>query len=210
MCSITKRLLLNSSVAIGALVLSVISPARSGALQTDQDIKVNVARAGDLLKVRADFFVPVAPSQAFAVLTDYDHMRDFLPDVAESKVIQRAGDKLLVSQSLRMKLGIFSVPFDSVRLVELKPPYRLVSHAVSGTISKAEVTTTLVEAQGKTLVTYESEASLSSWLPAGIGNSFVATHVREQLTSMRLEMLRRQSSTKSVHTAGGEPATSGP
>ena len=91
-----------------------------------------------------------------------------------------------------MKLGFFSVPFESVRQVELNPPFTLVSHAISGTISKAEVTTTLKEALGKTLVTYESEATMNSWIPAGIGNGIVAAHIREQLSSMRREMLRRQ------------------
>jgi hypothetical protein len=101
-------------------------------------------------------------------------MRDFLPDAVESKVTQRSPDRLVVSQSVRMKLGIFSVPIETVRQVDLEALYRRVSHATSGTVSKAKVTTTLLEAQGKTLVTYESEATLNSWLPAGLGRISLA------------------------------------
>jgi hypothetical protein len=76
-----------------------------------------------------------------------------------------------------MRLGFISVPFETVRQVDLEPPNKLVSLALSGTVSKAEVTTTLVEAQGTTVVTYESEAALSTWLPAGIGASIIGTHI---------------------------------
>jgi len=188
----SKRFLASFSIAVAALVLGTISPDSSAAGQAGDDVRVDVIRNGDVVRVRAGFSVSVGAPQAFAVLTDYDHMRDFLPDVVESKVIQRSTNRLVVSQSGRMKLGFFSVPFESVRQVELNPPFTLVSHAISGTISKAEVTTTLKEALGKTLVTYESEATMNSWIPASIGNGIVATHIREQLSSMRREMLRRQ------------------
>jgi hypothetical protein len=195
MFSRSNRVLINLPLAFSALVLGTIVPAHDGAAQGNDDIRVNVTREGDVVRVRADFVVSVGASQAFAVLTDYDHMRDFLPDVVESKVIQRAPNRWVVSQSVRMKLGFISVPLESVRQVDLEPPYKLVSHALSGTVSKAEVTTTLRETQGSTLVTYESEAALSSWLPAALGTGFIGAHIREQLTRMRAEMLRRRLST---------------
>jgi hypothetical protein len=201
MFSTSNRLLLHVSLALGALGLCTAVHARDSAAQGNDDINVSVTRKGDVVRVHADFVVPVGAPQAFAVLTDYDHMRDFLPDVVESKIIQRSPSRLVVSQSARMKLGFISVPIETVRQVDLEPPGKLVSHALSGTVSKAEVTTTLVESQGKTLVTYESEAALSTWLPAGLGASIIGTHIREQLTHMRAEMLRRRSSTR----AGASP-----
>jgi ribosome-associated toxin RatA of RatAB toxin-antitoxin module len=192
MFSRLDRALLNRTLALGALVLCTIFPARGGAAQQNDDIRVSVTRQGDVVRVRADFVVLVGASQAFAVLTDYDHMVDFLPGVVESKIIQRSPGRLVVFQSARMKLGFFSIPFETVRQVDLEAPYKLVSQAISGTVSKAKVTTTLVEAQGKCLVAYDSEAAASSWLPSGIGTAIIDAHIREQLTHMRAEMLRRQ------------------
>ena len=206
MFSTLTRLLLNLSLGLGALSLCTAALARDSAARGNDDIKVNVTRKGDVVRVHADFVVPVGAPQAFAVLTDYDHMRDFLPDVVESKIIQRSASRLVVSQSARMKVGFMSVPFDTVRQVDLEPPGKLVSHALSGTVSKAQVITTLVETQGMTVVTYESEAALPTWLPAGIGASIIGTHIREQLTHMRAEMLRRQPSAK----AGPSPVLAPP
>jgi len=195
MLSRPNRFLLNLLAACCVLVSGPATSAGDAAVHRSEDVRIDVTRSRDVIKVRADFLVAVSAQEAFAVLTDYDHMRDFLPGVVESRVVQRSADKLLVSQSLRLRLGFLSLPVDSVRSVALEPPYRLVSRAVSGTISKAEVVTTLSEDRGKTLVTYESAAEVSSWLPEAIGTAIVGRQVREQLTSMRAEMLRRQGAT---------------
>lgn len=184
----------NCLLALGALVLCTLLPARAGAIEGGDDVSVSVTREGDVVRARADFFVSVGASQAFAVLIDYDHMTDFLPGVVKSKVIQRSPDRLVVFQSLQMKLGPVSIPFEAVRQVDLEGSYKLVSQVISGTISKAKARTTLMEGQGKTLVTYESEATLSSWIPTCFGAGFISAQIREQLTHMRAEMLRRQSS----------------
>lgn len=187
----SSRILVNLSL-LAALAAVPLTPLRASAAQMDDGLNVNVTRKDDIVKVKADFAVDVSAPQAFAVLTDYDHMRDFLPGVAESKVIQRSGNRLVVSQSVRIKVGFIPVPLDSVRQVDLEPPYKMVSQALSGSVSKAQVTTTLTENQGRTTVTYESEATINSWMPSGLGTSIISAHVREQLTHMRAEMLRRQ------------------
>ena len=187
----SNRLWVNVSLAAALAAGALVAPLASAA-QVDDGLNVNVTRKDDIVKVKADFAVDVSAPQAFAVLADYDHMRDFLPGVAESKVIQRTGNRLVVSQKVRIKVGFIPVPLDSVRQVDLEPPYKMVSQALSGSVSKAQVTTTLTETQGKTVVTYESEATMSSWMPSGLGTSIIGAHVREQLTHMRAEMLRRQ------------------
>lgn len=187
----SSRILVNLSLVATLAAGSLVAP-RASAAQADDALNVNVTRKDDIVKVKADFAVDVSAPQAFAVLTDYDHMRDFLPGVAESKVIQRSGNRLVVSQKVRIKVGFIPVPLDSVRQVDLEPPYKLVSQALSGSVSKAQVITTLTETQGKTVVTYESEATMNSWMPSGLGTSIIGAHVREQLSHMRAEMLRRQ------------------
>ena len=192
MFSVSNRVLLKLSLAVSALVYSSAAWTGEGAGQGNDDIRVSVTRDGDVVRARAQFAVPITAPQAFAVLTDYDRMRDFLPGVMESKVIERSPARLVVSQRARMKVGFVSIPFDSVRQVDLDPPHKLVSRALSGTVSKAQVTTTLQESQGRTLVAYDSEATLSSWMPAGLGASLIQAHIHEQLIHMRAEMLRRR------------------
>jgi len=169
-------------------------PLGSHAAQSEQDIQVKVSRHGDIVTVHAQFSAPVSARQAYAVMTDYDHMTQFLTDLDESRILERAKDSLLVRQSGKVRFGWFSVPFDYVRRVELYPNVRLVSHVVSGSVKKGDVTTTLNESNGQTVVTYDSEAAMGYWLPFGIGNTAIASHIQQDLESMRAEMLRRKQS----------------
>jgi len=175
-----------------SLACLLAAPIHSHAAQTEEDIQVKVARHGDTVAVHAQMSVPVDARQAYAVLTDYDHMRQFLPGLDESRILSRTKDSLLVRQAGKVRFGWFAVPFEYVRRVELYPDARLVSHIVSGSVKKGDVTTSLNALNGRTVITYDSEAVMGVWLPFGIGNAAIAAHVRQDLDSMRSEMLRRR------------------
>lgn len=187
--------------ALLAAVLLAGFPLIGQAAPAGEDIQVDVSRRDEVVIVHARLTVPVPAKQAFSVMTDYDHMTAFLPDLKESRIVERSSDRLLVAQSGGVRIGPVSIPFDYVRRVELTPVTRLVSHVVSGSIKQADVTTTLTETGGKTLIAYDSEAIMGIWLPFGISTSLIAGHIRHQLDSMRIEMLRRQASGGSIKPA---------
>lgn len=175
----------------------VLMPAAGQSSQGASDINVEASRHGEVIAVHAQLSVPVPATLAFSVLTDYDHMRQFLPGLTESRIVERSPGQLLVAQSGGVPFGPISIPFNYVRRVQLQPAARLVSHVISGSVKKADVTTTLAESKGQTLITYDSEAT-TVWLPFGIGASAIAAHVRSQLDSMRKEMLRRQAGGQAI------------
>jgi hypothetical protein len=177
-------------LAIRALSLTLLlaTPVASDAAQSDEDIQVKVRRHGDIVTVHAQFSAPVSARQAYAVLTDYERMNQFLTDLDESRILARTKDSLLVRQAGKVRLGWFAMPFEYVRRVELYPHVRL----VSGSITKGDVTTSLNELNGQTVVTYDSEATMGYWLPFGIGNTAIASHIQKDLENMRSEMLRRK------------------
>lgn len=189
--------------AIRALCLALLlaTSVDGHAAQSDEDIPVKVSRHGDIVTVHAQFSTPVGAWQAYAVLTDYDRMTQFLPDLDESRVLARTKDSLLVRQMGKVRFGWLNIPFDYVRRVELFPGVRLISHVVSGSVKKGDVTTSLTEVNGQTVVTYDSEATMGYWLPFGIGNAAIASHIRNDLESMRSEMLRRR---QTAGAANGE------
>lgn len=174
------------------LVLLFAIPLCIHAAQLDDAIQVSVNRHGDIVTVHAQLSAPVNARQAFAVLTDYDRMTQFLGDLDESRILTRSKDGLLVRQAGKVRFGWFAVPFEYVRRVELYPDARLVSHIVSGSVKKGDVTTSLNEVNGRTIITYDSEAAMGYWLPFGIGNTAIAAHIQKDLESMRSEMLRRK------------------
>jgi hypothetical protein len=176
-------------------------PLAGVAAPSDEDIQVEVSRHGDIVTVHAQLSAPVGVTQAYAVLTDYEHMTRFLADLDESRILSRTKDTLLVRQAGKVRYGWFAIPFEYVRRVELYPGVKIVSHVVSGSIKSGTVTTALTAANGQTVITYDSEAAMGYSLPFGIGNGAIAAHIRQDLESMRSEMLRRQAPGAADRTA---------
>ena len=182
-----------------SLALLLATPVGSHATQSEEDIQVKVSRHGDIVTVHAQFSAPVSTQQAYAVLTDYNHMTQFLTDLDESRILARTEDSLLVRQAGKVRFGWFNIPFEYVRRVELYPGVRLVSHVVSGSVMKGDATTSLKELNGQTVVTYDSKVTTGYWLSFGIGDTAIASHIQEDLESMRSEMLRRKLSAGAVN-----------
>ena len=58
---------------------------------------VSVDRDGDTFHVRARASVAVDPRIAWDTITDYEHMREFLPNIDRSRVVARIGGRVIVS-----------------------------------------------------------------------------------------------------------------
>lgn len=70
---------------------------------------VRVVRAADgVIQVDAHFLVPQAPEDVFAVLTDYDGIPRFLPDIRRSVVRTRDGRRTVVEQEAVSGVLMFS------------------------------------------------------------------------------------------------------
>lgn len=85
-----------------------------------------VVRNGEpLFEVTAIGFVRASPGQAWAVLTDYEHLADFVPDTISTRLLSRSGNVariehrsraafLFMSHTLRMVLQIEEDPFTTI------------------------------------------------------------------------------------------------
>jgi ribosome-associated toxin RatA of RatAB toxin-antitoxin module len=69
---------------------------------------VTVREARGVYSVSARFHVPAAPAVALAVLTDYENIPRFLPDVTSSTVRERSGSGAIVEQEAVSRMLMFS------------------------------------------------------------------------------------------------------
>ena len=104
---------------------SVTAPAfgssRSGDSTDLKKINVRVHNDGEQITIDASFIVPVAPQQAWAVLTDFDNIPNFNSGILSSKVISRTGNRVQVSQKAATKYGFLTFSYDSTREIDLVP-----------------------------------------------------------------------------------------
>ncbi len=82
---------------------------------------VKVAARDGLYHVTATFSVSQSASVAFAVLTDYEQIPRFMPDVRKSQVLERRGGAIVVEQEAVAHMMMFSKRLHLVLEIEEAP-----------------------------------------------------------------------------------------
>ncbi len=174
---------------------------------------VTVERDGDTFFIRARASVAVDPRVAWETLTDYEHMREFLPNIDRSKVVERQGTGLTVEHSGQFPLFFFDIPV-RVRLGVVQQPYeRIVARSEAGAVGGEpqtlrsfvgtyDLAVVTVDRRAGVRIQYESRFELADPLPPIIGELFgtamVTKTVRSQFEAMLREMQRRQAGRASI------------
>lgn len=136
--------------------------------------------------------VPVAPQQALDVLTDFEHMADFVPNLRSSKLLARAGNVYRIAQQGKANFGPLSFDFESVRQIEVFPEGRLVAQGISGSPRSIHSELRISATPAGSRLDYRVEMVPDHWLPSGIGTHFIRHELAEQFMALGREMERRQ------------------
>jgi uncharacterized membrane protein len=181
-----------------ALICLLTFGTQAGADGASDDIKVKVQKDGDSVIIDLSVTIPATPQETWAVLTDFDHMSQFLSNLQSSKILEKKGDKWTVAQKGQTSHGGFSFSFESIRDVELKPYETIRSHLISGTMTKHEGLTQLSPSGTGTRIVYHAESIAKVWVPPLVGTSVVEGDVRKQFQEMEAEILKRKAAVKSA------------
>jgi len=173
--------------------------------QPDENIEVKVQVVGETVIVDLSLVVAATRQQAWAVLTDFDHMAGFISNVKESKVLSTSADTMKVFQRGSAKYGPISFPFESTREIQLAPFDKIQSHMISGNMRKMEGTTQLVDEGAQTRIIYHTESIPGVWIPPIIGKSFIEHETREQFREIRDEIIRRKQAPSQAPQIVGLP-----
>lgn len=158
-----------------------------------EDIAVEVSKDGETVVVDVDFIVRASPELTWAVLTDFDHMADFVSNLTSSSIVSQSGNTFRVAQKGRAVHGPLSFSFDSLREIELTPPTTIRTRIVSGTMRKLDGVTQLSAVSGGTRVVHHAVAIPGVWVPPIVGVRFIEHETREQFEEVRGEILRRRN-----------------
>jgi len=174
------------------IVVLALALACNAAAAADSPVrKLDVAFEGDAYVVNAVFFAPAPPNVAWDVLTDFDKLQGWVPNVAESKVVKREDSVVTVEQRGVAKYGAASFPYVTERRIELKPPSGIRTAQVKGNMKRVESTIAL-ESEGKgTRIVYHLEIVPSLLAGAVMSKAFVEHEVGDQFTAIVGEMTRR-------------------
>lgn len=142
--------------------------------------------------VEADFRAPVPLPLAYGVLTDFDHMSRFVPNLEQSHIQSRNGNRWQVEQHGVARYGPFSQDYASVREILLLPG-RIQAHAISGTAKRLDSDMQLSGEGRETRFHYHAVVVPDTWLPPLVGPAAMRQQIASQFSALVREMLRRQA-----------------
>lgn len=177
-----------------AIALASFPAVVHAASPDSRDIAVAIHREGEAYVVDVALSVDATPEEAWGVLTDYDHMPEFVSNLTMSRIIHRASDSLEVAQTTRLKIGFIDLKFDIVRKVELVPLQEVRSNVVRGDMKMSAFTTRLAAEGSATRITNHGRFIPGRWIPPLIGIPMLEAEIRKQFAELRAEVLRRKGS----------------
>jgi ribosome-associated toxin RatA of RatAB toxin-antitoxin module len=135
------------------------------AVATAADISVQATRDGDAVEVEAVAELAVSPARAWEVLTDYNRLSQFVPDLHESRVVSREGARAVVEQKGAARFLFFTYPIEVRLAVTEYPRQRIESHAVAGNFRELRSVYTLEPREGGVRLRYQGRLVPDFQLP---------------------------------------------
>lgn len=201
-------------LAVLAVMTAALPATAQQASASSCGAEVSLSSQGGTYQVTGRFTVEAPAEVVWAVLTDYDHLADFVSGMKDSRIVAHAQDAVFVEQNATAHALIFSRDVHlMLRIRETNTGSQagseLGSQAGSGTgpatrsldfrdISQRDFQTyqgtwTVVPAvDGASVqVQYQLSARPRTYAPASIGASVFRSTAAQLLTQLRAEMLRR-------------------
>lgn len=147
--------------------------------------------------IQASGFVLAAPQQAWRVLTDYDRLAEFVPDLLSSRLITRSAHQavveqrseagfLFISHSIHLVVRITEQPFSSIDVA-------LVSGNMQRYTAHWQLAPATRDGMQGTLISYAGTMEPDFFVPPLVGESAVQANVRKMVAAVVKEIDRRSA-----------------
>ena len=170
-------------VAAGGIVAATLS-AGGG-----EDVKVREEEG--TYHVTAAFEVQQSPAAAYAVLTDYEQVPRFMPDVRTSIVRERTVDRILLEQEAVAKLMFFSKRVQLLLEVRETTDTITFKDTSGKSFSRYEGRWTLAARGNRTDIRYTLAAKPSFSVPTFVLTRLLKRDAGRMIEGLRAEMARR-------------------
>jgi ribosome-associated toxin RatA of RatAB toxin-antitoxin module len=176
-------------------------PIPAGVSGTESsDIQVEVEDLGERRRqVRGRVLIPVERQQVWQVLTDYDHLAEFIPNLVESRVIGRENGRTLVRQVGSQKVLFAQFSAAVVLAIEEIFPQQLRFQKTQGDFLIFEGFWDLADwSAHQTLLTYHLQVKPPRRMPVGLVERRICQDLALNLQAIRERCLSLSDHSKPV------------
>lgn len=152
---------------------------------------LTVTHAGSAYFCDAVLFAPVPQSLAFEVLTDVERMVEWVPNLRQSRILNREGNVILIEQVGLAQFGFLSFNFSTERRLVLNRPTTIDAVQVRGSANRYNSQLRLTPQASGTRLDYHAEFEPGLLASIVVSREFMEHEIAEQFTAMIQEMVRR-------------------
>ncbi len=176
-------------IAASALAAAQSLPPRAWA----QEIDFAIERKGEYITVNASARMQVDARIAWEVLSDYDHLAQFIPDMKSSRVVSRDGDRVLVEQRGEFGFFFYRQPVDVTLEVLEQPQRRIDARRIAGNIRDLQTRYELETSDAGVKLDYTGRFIPEFSVPPLFGMPMVRRVVERRFRAMVEEIVRRDA-----------------
>lgn len=175
-------------VAIVLLAASAAAPALAA-----EEVQVEARRAsdGDGLEIRAQAFIAAPPAVVWQVLTDYEHLSEFIPGITRSVVKERRENRVVVEQAGEARFLLFTFPVEVTYEVTEFPQGSVSSRAIAGNLKRMSGRYEIEAEGGGSRLRYGGFVDPDFNVPDILEAAALRAMVKEQFAAMVAEIERR-------------------
>ncbi|MET0858127.1 MAG: SRPBCC family protein [Telluria sp.] len=153
-------------------------------------LDVSVARLdgadGKVYQISARGEVAAAPGAVWRILTDYERMAEFVPDLHRTRVISRSGDEAVIEQFGEARLLFLRREIRLVVQVREQPISQIDISLVDGDMKVYRCTWKLVPVPetGGTRVFYSGTVAPKFYVPGMLGSNLIRGDIETMMTAV--------------------------
>lgn len=185
-------------MAVTALILGLMAGS-SSTVAADPGLRVNADTTFGVITIDAEMLVPADAKTAWAVLTDYDNLSRFVPEMQSSRVTSAPGQPKRLEQRGKSGILSFFTPEHIVFQLEETPLERIKFNKVAGDVRSMRGEWLIVGNGNPVKVFYRARIVPKVPLPPLLGATMIELDVESKLAAIRREIARRAfSSSRSL------------
>jgi carbon monoxide dehydrogenase subunit G len=175
----------------GAVLLAACLATGATAQDKGPVRSFNIVQKDESYVANVVMFAAANPAVAWTVLTDFENMAKWVPNVKESTVKSRDGNTLVIEQQGTARFGILSIPYTSVRRMQLEPKTSILSTQTQGSMKRLVSLMKLSPEGTGTRLDYQLELVPSGLAATVMSKEFLQREITDQFTAIVGEMDRR-------------------
>lgn len=164
--------------------------------------RITVTPTAEGYSCDSEMRIPVPPELAWEVMTDFDSMASWVPNLRSSRVVSREDRTVVIEQVGTAAFGPLSFDFTMERRLALDPPRGMTAVQTKGTLRKYSSMLRLTPERGATRLRYRVDIEPGALLSVILTRDFVEHELREQFAAIAREMVRRQTARERQASGG--------